>query len=312
MTADPGRIFFGIIFIVALFAPLKRHPSWASSQESSLIDNTPTTEEKVEDKMQLISSPHIWLFMGAPGDEAREEFYRGLLEDYIKALTAYYEIEESDITVRFDQGQREGWGACDAEGMREEFERMKKLSRDGPPIWAIFLGHCNQARGDVKYNIPGPDVSDKDLRDMLAEVKPAGGLALIMTTSLSGRMIGRLAAEGRVLISASGENEKANETEFARVLAVVLETPASDLDGDQFLGADEIFLECKRRVEEIYTEENLFQTEHCALDGNGDGKATERPSYRDARSARLMSLKRRPLAEVMQTTDEVPAIPDMD
>ncbi|MBN1518269.1 hypothetical protein JXA32_17035 [Candidatus Sumerlaeota bacterium] len=284
--------------------------AWATPLEPSMTPDAPTTQS-IENS-QLNAAPRVWIFMGAPGDEEREAFYRGLLEDYVKALTAYYEIEAQDITVRYDQGQREGWGACDADGLREETARMAELSHDGAPVWAIFLGHCNQSRGRVMYNLPGPDISEKDLAEMLAEVKPAGGLAVILTMTLSGKMIEELAAEGRIFITASNEEEKANETEFARVLAVVLETPSSDLDGDKLLSADEIFLECKRRVEEIYTEGNLFQTEHCLLDGNGDGKATSRPSHRDARGARLMALKRRPVAEVIQTTDEVPIYPDVD
>jgi len=51
----------------------------------------------------------------------------------------------------------------------------------------------------------------------------------------------------------------------------------SDLDGDGFLSALEIFQEAKRRVEEIYQRDNLIQKEQTMLDGDGDGRADDAP-----------------------------------
>jgi len=53
----------------------------------------------------------------------------------------------------------------------------------------------------------------------------------------------------------------------------------------------ELFLACHAHVQQIYGRGGYMIKEHAQLDGNGDGRATQRPSPADAEPAAAVGLR---------------------
>ena len=79
--------------------------------------------------------------------------------------------------------------------------------------------------------------------------------------------------------------EPADETLFGECLLSALENPRTDANKDQALSLTEIFLATRAEVLGRYKDRGFILTEHAGLDGDGDGRATQRPAENDATAA---------------------------
>jgi hypothetical protein len=128
-------------------------------------------------------------------------------------------------------------------------------------------------------------VSARELRTAFEATKPDAQLVIIFTTSSSGRFMRWIAGPGRLVITATLDDEEDNETEYPHVLADVLNDPASDADHDGKLSLLEIFNACNAGVKAVYDQGGFIQRESAMLDGNGDRRGTQRPAREDAEPA---------------------------
>jgi len=236
-------------------------------------------------------APLVWILMGLPGDEERRAAYGETVQRLAGAFRDRFGLGDEDVTVLFGRGDLAPYGPCDAESLSRELERVCERSKGARPIWLFFLGHANSSQRDVYFNLAGPDVSAREIARRLAPARRESGMVVFVTTAASGKFLKPLASPGRVVVSATEPSEPDNETEFPRALADALEDPESDLDRNGTLSALEIFEATKRRVEEIYRDEELLQRERPTLDGNGDGEGTTRPAEKDAGPAQRFELR---------------------
>jgi hypothetical protein len=93
------------------------------------------------------------------------------------------------------------------------------------------------------------------------------------------------AGPGRAIIAATTATEAADETVFGDCLLEALDSPNADADNDQSLSLTEIFLATRAAVLSRYKAGGYILTEHAGLDGDGDGRATQRPAENDATAA---------------------------
>ena len=82
-----------------------------------------------------------------------------------------------------------------------------------------------------------------------------------------------------------------NETDFPEALALALQSATTDSNGDGLVSVTELFLACHAHVQQIYTRGGFMIKEHAQLDGNGDGRGTQRPSPADAEPAASVGLR---------------------
>lgn len=254
--------------------------------------------------------PEVWIFTGLPGGPDRSEIYANVTRRLATTLTSRYNVLDTDVTILFGDGTQPGWGACDKESMAREFSEIVKATRDGAPVWIFLIGHSTETRRGVEFNIPGTDVTARELDAWLSAADPQHPISIFVTTALAGKYIRALGKPNRIVVSATNDSEEANETEFPGLLVVSLDSGESDANGDGWLSVDELFIDVKRRVEGQYEEDGLILTEHCELDGNGDGRPTRRPSSRDINGARRMALKVENAGQIAPVPDDPDNKPD--
>jgi hypothetical protein len=230
-------------------------------------------------------APLVWIFTGTPGDDEHHASYEKDVARMRQAFLQRLSVPPENLTVLYGPKSAGYDGVCTRENLLAAIAKGVAAATASQPVWMIFEGHANPTDAGANFNLPGPDVSARELRTAFEPTKPEAHLVILFTTSSSGRFMRWIAGPGRLVITATLEEEEDNETEFPHVLADVLNDPASDADHDGKLTLLEIFNACNAGVKAVYDEGGFIQRERAMLDGNGDRRGTQRPAREDAEPA---------------------------
>jgi len=162
---------------------------------------------------------------------------------------------------------------------------LKAETKEGTAeLWLVLVGHGTFDGKEAKFNLRGPDLGSVELAAWLKPFQRP--LAVIDTTSSSAPFLARLAAPGRVVVSATRSGNEQNYARFGKFLAEALPDPKSDLDKDGQISLLESFLSASHRTLEFYKTEGRLATEHPLLDDNGDGLGTPPDWFRGVRAVK--------------------------
>jgi hypothetical protein len=152
------------------------------------------------------------------------------------------------------------------------------------PLWLVLIGHGTFDGREAKFNLRGPDVSDKELADWLSPVKRP--IAVIHCGSSSGTFINKLSGENRVIVTATRAGDEQNYARFGQYLAESIVDPRADLDKDGQVSLLEAYLTAAGKVAEYYKTHAQLATEHALLDDNGDKLGTPPDWFQGVRATR--------------------------
>lgn len=152
------------------------------------------------------------------------------------------------------------------------------------PLWLVLIGHGTFDGKQAKFNLRGPDVSDRELAEWLKPIERP--LAVIDCTSASGPFLKQLAASGRVVVTATRSGFEHNFSRFGDYFSAAISDASADLDKDGQTSLLEAYLAAVHRTEEFYKQESRLATEHALLDDNGDGLGTPADFFQGVRAAR--------------------------
>lgn len=242
--------------------------------------------------VMMKTTPRVWIFNGTPGDDEHHQFYEQNIASLRKSLTERFALPSDHITVLYGPRSAGYDGPCTREAMLAELAKIvaHTLQPNAGPVWIIMEGHANLIAGGAMFNLPGPDLTLREIADVLKECSTKTPLVMLNTTTASADMVRLLSAPGRFIITATSPGDVESETEFPRSLAAVLAADASDTNRDGVLSLTELFLATNAHVLAAYEKDKWIVKEHAQLDGNGDGKATQRPAVEDAEPANRIGL----------------------
>lgn len=156
-------------------------------------------------------------------------------------------------------------GADDAEQLREALATIEE-----PELWLVLIGHGTFDTRQVKFNLRGPDVTDRQIAAWVEAYD--GRLSVINTASASGSFIERLAGPDRVVITATKNELEIYYTRFGNYFVeAIAGLDEADLDNDDQVSLLEAFLYSADRVATWYDGEDRLATEHALLEDSGDG-----------------------------------------
>ncbi len=237
-------------------------------------------------------APHMWIFNGTPGDDEHHQFYEQNIASMRKLLNERFAVPTANITVLYGPKSAGYDGTCTREAMLAELANIVAYTKQpgAGPAWIMLEGHANPITGGAMFNLPGPDVSIREIGDALKECSTQTPLIVLGTTTVSAELVRRVSGANRFIITASSAGDSESETEFPRALSQVLASDASDSNHDRILSLTELFLATNEAVLALYAKDGWIVKEHAQLDGNGDGKATQRPAIEDAEPASHIGL----------------------
>jgi len=146
------------------------------------------------------------------------------------------------------------------------FQQLQtRLSADDR-LAIYMIGHGSYDGFEYKFMIPGPDLTDADLLEILASM-PATNQILINTGSASGALLDSLKAEGRILVTATRNGNERLATRFGTYFADAFEDPAADINKNNAISVQEAFDYAERQVKDYFDYEGTLATEHAVLEG---------------------------------------------
>ncbi len=187
--------------------------------------------------------------------------------DYEQRFTGL--ATETDKILRTGQTDRVVETLKGADATKAKMEAvLAKFAASARPADAFVLmmiGHGTYDGVEYKFNLPGPDVSAKELATLLNKI-PAGRQLVVNMTSCSGGSVEALKKDNRVIVTATKSGTEKNATVFARYWVEALRDPAADVDKNETISALEAFNYAQKKTAEFYTEQKRIATEHPQID----------------------------------------------
>ena len=233
--------------------------------------------------------PKILIFNGLPGDEAHHQFFEKNLSEIRNTLLHRFKIPEQRISIYYGPKEAGYAGPATRENVLAALKNVQSESDSEThpsPVWLIFQGHANRIPGGANLNLPGPDLSTKDLARALKDFPEERPLVIIATTAAASDFLKALSGKHRIIIAASGPRDPVTEPEFPSAFSSALAAKETDTNGDGKVSTLELYLATKQKVIQMYEENKYMIREHTQLDGNGDGQGTQRPAEEDAALAK--------------------------
>jgi len=163
--------------------------------------------------------------------------------------------------------------AATREAITEALTALQSKTTKEDAAALMLLGHGAFDGETFKFNIPGPDLSDKQLLDLLEKI-PAERQLVVLAASSSGAALKMLQAENRIVITATKSGRERNAVQFGRYWAEALSSEEADVNKNNVISAQEAYTYAEAKVKAYYEAEKRLATEHARLEGELAGSFT--------------------------------------
>jgi len=173
-------------------------------------------------------------------------------------------------------------GRSTAENIRAQIDRMAGRVKPGDQVLIVLIGHGSGDGEETKFNIPGPDLTARDFKQLLDRFA-AQRVAFLDLSTASGDAIATLSGPNRIIVTSTKSAYERNESQFARFFVDALDKPGvADVDKDGRVSLLEAYRYAAAETRRSYSNDERLMTEHAQLDDDGNGKGTDLPDGRGA------------------------------
>jgi hypothetical protein len=177
----------------------------------------------------------------------------------------------------------------DKAAITHALQKLATDSKDGDQVMIVLVGHGSAHGGEVRFNIPGADITADELSRALTPLK-GREVAVVVATSSSGAFIAPLSADGRVILTATKSGAQNEEVIFPQHFAKALGEDVADINKDGGVSITEAFEYTKREVTRFYQQHNRIATEAATLNGTNADQFVLRASNSKASDPALRAL----------------------
>jgi hypothetical protein len=188
-------------------------------------------------------------------------------------------------------------------GLESTLEQVAAQLQPDDDFALLLIGHGTFDGTDYKFNLPGPDITARELALLLNRI-PARQQLIVNMTSASGACLGALAKKDRIIITATKSGNEKNATVFARYWIDALRDPAADTNKDGAVSALEAFHYAESKTAGYFAAEKLLATEHPLLSDTGEAKGVRDPRPENGNGLRAAAFPMvRPPTETATSND---------
>lgn len=141
-----------------------------------------------------------------------------------------------------------------------------KLSRTDT-FTLVLIGHGTWDGVNYRFNLPGPDVTDEELKSWLDKVPSEQ--VVVAATSASGPLKDSLKDSRRVVVTATRSGTEKNAVVFSRYFVEAFRDATADSDKNEVVSALEAFRYAEAKTKNYFETEKRLATEHAVLDDPG-------------------------------------------
>ena len=242
----------------------------------------------------LAENRYALVVTGAPGGDAFVPTYAKWTADLVAVLRGPLAFPAEQVTVLSGTSE----AAADqstAQNVRAAVAGLRQKVQKDDLVVIVLMGHGSVDADSAKFNLVGPDLTSGEWAEMMREVP--GRVVFINTTGGSYPFLKDLAAQGRIVVTATESTAQRYDTVFPERLIESLTSPAADLDKNGRVSVWELFVSTSRAVATHFERAGLLATERARLDDTGDGDGVDGiEAGADGALARATYLERDPAA----------------
>ena len=202
---------------------------------------------------------HALIVSGLGGEEQYEKRFAEQAAGIAEALTAMAG-DPSRVTVLTGERARR-------ESLERELHAFTERVRPEDQAVIVFIGHGTYDGEDYRLNLPGPDMTGRELAALLDGLAAQQQL-VVNATSASGAVVEDWKRPDRILITATRSGGERNATRFAEFWVQALSSPDADRNKDEVVTAAEAFEFASRKVADAFKADAALATEHARLEGD--------------------------------------------
>ncbi len=147
-----------------------------------------------------------------------------------------------------------------------ELKKFASSVQSDDQVVVELIGHGSFDGEDYRFNLPGPDITGKEIVAFLDSM-PASQMLVVNATSSSGSVVESWRRPNRVVITATKSGSERNATRFAEYWVQALSSPEADRDKNEIVTAAEAYDFASRKVADAFKSDASLATEHPRLDG---------------------------------------------
>jgi len=218
---------------------------------------------------------YITIVQGLDGDvEYLQQF-----DEQRKVITAAAKTLTSDDKLAEFSG-----AAATLEALLAHFEQLNATMQDDDRAALYLIGHGSFDGEEYKFNLPGPDITALDIKNLL-DALPGHNHFVLNTSSTSGAMVELITGvpaprddaeapadsgdDKYLLVAATRNGNERNATHFGRYFAEALTSEAADINKNNNVSVQEAYDYAARSVETYFSDAGRLATEHSQLRGSG-------------------------------------------
>ena len=214
---------------------------------------------------------YVLIVAGASGGSTYAEQYARWTQDLAGVLEDRMKIPADRIKVLSDTADPAA--AATAANVRQHLSSIRRVMTRDDLFFVVLIGHGTFDGVDAKFNLVGADLESAQWADLLAGLP--GQVVVVNTSSASFPFIERLAADRRIVISATDSVAQRFDTVFPEYFVKAFQGDAADIDKNNRISIWEAFSAATGEVRRYYQRRGQLSTERALLDDNGDGVGRE-------------------------------------
>ena len=211
---------------------------------------------------------------GASGGDVYAKKYDGWRRSFVSALRDKFAYP-ADHVIALAEKEEPGVGLATRTQVQRVLTDLRARLTQDDLLVVLLIGHGTLTdNADAKFNLVGPDMSASEWAELLKPI--TARLVFVDTTSVSFPFMKKLAAPGRIVVTATDSAAQEFETIFAEWFVKSLTEMAADADKNGRVSMLEAFAYASAAVRRWYDEHNQLPTER-PLIADGDGVGREAP-----------------------------------
>jgi hypothetical protein len=147
-----------------------------------------------------------------------------------------------------------------------ELKKFASSVKNDDQVVVVLIGHGSYDGEEYRFNLPGPDITGREILAFLDSM-PASQMLVVNATSSSGSVVEQWRKPNRVVITATKSGGERNATRFAEYWVEALSSPEADRDKNEIVTAAEAYDYASRKVADTFKSDAALATEHSRLDG---------------------------------------------